>query len=495
MIIVVGSGPSSVAAASSLLKRGCDVTMLDAGLTYTSNKVVDIDKYNRNFIKLSHGSDYVYDKVTDHISMVQDSHVNCMPSFAQGGLSNVWGAFTEFYDASQIKDWPLDISRLKPYYSLIEEILKPAKSSECANPQDTNIYFSSTQAKSLLTHWQHHFKKLHEQGMHFETAKLACKFSSSEKQLCTYCGSCQYGCPTDLIYSARHTLSYLLCNPRFKYIGNCIVSSAEEGSTHVQVNTYNLNTKKPTIYRASQVFIGCGPIISTKLALESMKIFEHTLSFLDSTHFILPCLMYKRINGVMNHPTHTLTQLCIKLANLAISPQIINLQLYTFMDNYLSYLKSKTKITYPIFKYLMAPLLERLVVIQGHLHSSDSHGFKMKFGRDNIVYINSILNNQTENILYKLKNGLKSNSRNLGFVPINLMFSASKIAKSFHYGGSLPMSKISTKFKTDIFGRPFEKKRLHIIDSTIFPSIPAGSITPTIMANAYRIAAECTLYE
>ena len=42
--------------------------------------------------------------------------------------------------------------------------------------------------------------------------------------------------------------------------------------------------------------------------------------------------------------------------------------------------------------------------------------------------------------------------------------------------------------KSDKLGRPFAKKRVHIIDSSILPEIPVNTISYTVMANAYRIA-------
>jgi choline dehydrogenase-like flavoprotein len=35
--------------------------------------------------------------------------------------------------------------------------------------------------------------------------------------------------------------------------------------------------------------------------------------------------------------------------------------------------------------------------------------------------------------------------------------------------------------------------RTHVVDSTIFPSIPAPTITLTVMANAYRIGQEVAM--
>ena len=62
---------------------------------------------------------------------------------------------------------------------------------------------------------------------------------------------------------------------------------------------------------------------------------------------------------------------------------------------------------------------------------------------------------------------------------------------SYHSGGTMPMERIKTKeVSTDLLGRPNNLKRIHCIDASILPSIPATTITLTIMANAYRIGSE-----
>jgi choline dehydrogenase-like flavoprotein len=44
--------------------------------------------------------------------------------------------------------------------------------------------------------------------------------------------------------------------------------------------------------------------------------------------------------------------------------------------------------------------------------------------------------------------------------------------------------------QTDALGRPHGLERVHLVDSSVFPSIPATTITLSVMANAYRIATE-----
>ena len=44
--------------------------------------------------------------------------------------------------------------------------------------------------------------------------------------------------------------------------------------------------------------------------------------------------------------------------------------------------------------------------------------------------------------------------------------------------------------ETDLLGRPKGLKRVHVVDATVLPSVPASTITYTVMANAARIATE-----
>jgi choline dehydrogenase-like flavoprotein len=47
--------------------------------------------------------------------------------------------------------------------------------------------------------------------------------------------------------------------------------------------------------------------------------------------------------------------------------------------------------------------------------------------------------------------------------------------------------------EADTLGRPLPARRIHIVDSSCFPSIPSGTVTLPAMANAYRIASAAVL--
>jgi choline dehydrogenase-like flavoprotein len=62
--------------------------------------------------------------------------------------------------------------------------------------------------------------------------------------------------------------------------------------------------------------------------------------------------------------------------------------------------------------------------------------------------------------------------------------------RGFHSGGSFPMRESPRTGETDHLGRPPGWRRLHVVDSSVFPSIPAATISLTVMANAWRIGHE-----
>jgi choline dehydrogenase-like flavoprotein len=60
--------------------------------------------------------------------------------------------------------------------------------------------------------------------------------------------------------------------------------------------------------------------------------------------------------------------------------------------------------------------------------------------------------------------------------------------QSYHSGGTVPMRRDPGAGQSDLLGRPTGLARVHLVDASVFPTIPATNITLTLMANAHRIA-------
>jgi choline dehydrogenase-like flavoprotein len=91
-----------------------------------------------------------------------------------------------------------------------------------------------------------------------------------------------------------------------------------------------------------------------------------------------------------------------------------------------------------------------------------------------------------------IKAGLKlmANARSLGGAPVVPAMQFAEPGRSYHSGGTFPMRAKPGKFETDTLGQPTGLERVHLLDASVFPSIPATTITLTVMANAHRIATQ-----
>jgi choline dehydrogenase-like flavoprotein len=94
------------------------------------------------------------------------------------------------------------------------------------------------------------------------------------------------------------------------------------------------------------------------------------------------------------------------------------------------------------------------------------------------------LNQRRQFIKETIKQLAKFTSKK-GLVPLKFLTQIALPGEGVHSGAWLPMGQ-----KSDLLGRPFSSKNIHVVDSSILPSIAPGPITFTVMANAMRIARE-----
>lgn len=495
-VIVVGSGPAGISVAKGLLERGCKVTLLDAGKTLELEKQFLLREIQQNDfspdngslrhhanpkkkLKLPYGSNFIYDGIKDHFSW---DTKNCyfQPSFAQGGLSNIWGGAMTEYSVKELFDWPAACRDLSFYYSQIILWLGTYYRA------DTSSVLSQ-QALYLKSSWCKHQRELEKDGFSFGAATLAIDF-----QRCRSCGSCQYGCPYGLIYNSSIHLELLKLNTNFKYIKNVVVENFSENNNKVEIIVKDIQDKKLDRIFSDRLFIACGAGLSPLLYLRSLNKPGKELILKDSQHFVIPCLLDKAIKGVMKEPLHTLCQLKASLTQENISAYPVYLQLYTYMDLYLYEMKNKFRWMYPILKPLLTSWIERLVVIQGYLDSRESNYLTIQYQKSGEFVIKTGKSKSLSTINNVVRY-LKQHRYNLSLKPLHFLLSKSLSGQSNHVGGSLAMSDKPQEDEVDIWGTPSHFKRIHFVDASILPSIPAGPITLTIMANAYRIGKEIPL--
>ncbi len=519
MIYVVGSGPSGVACAHALLKQGLEVTMLDSGLELESQQKTLLEKlsntlpdnWNQNdintikgntkvnpsgsFVKGVYGSDFPT-RETERFFPNEIKNVQLRMSLAKGGLSNIWGAALLPYIDEDIKDWPIGVKELSPHYESALSLIDLAATNDDLSlkfPLYTKKYQEikySNQATSLMSDLISNKNTLNSSGFDFGYSRLAVKVNETNSNHgCKYCGLCHYGCPYEAIYNSAFTLNELLKNEKFHYIKNVIVKKVHESSGEVTITATSRTNNEEITFKALRVYLACGVVPSTKIILESLKAYNEKVTMKDSQWFLIPLIRYKKVSDILNENLFTLSQVFIELFDKNLSANTINLQVYTYNDLYLRAIKN-TPLKYflPLVQYPVNELLGRLVVIMGYLHSNDSSEISVKLQKNNKLLFEAQTNNKVKTIVSGVYKKFFTYKDSFKAIPIPGITKIPPPGYGSHSGGTFPMRDKPHEFETDILGRPYGFKKVHIVDASVFPSIPATTITLTIMANAHRIA-------
>jgi choline dehydrogenase-like flavoprotein len=523
MIYVIGSGPAGVSCAAALLGKGHKVTMLDAGIELEPERQKLIrqmssrepDQWSLNEItalkenvdasvsgvplKYAYGSDFAY-READRFVPYDGKDTALRPSLAKGGLSNVWGAAVLPYLAKDIADWPISLAELAPYYRSVFSFMSLA-----AVQDDLQNYFplytehytrlkQSHQAQEFLQDLSRNQAELNSRGIIFGSSRLAVLEKNFQGDECKTCGCCLYGCPYELIYNSRQTVDNLTHNQNFSYVKDVIVTRFIENDDCVQIMGISRVDRSPLSYSASHLYIGAGVLPTTKIVLDSLEAYDRTLTLKDSQYFLLPLLRFAPTSGAMKEDLHTLSQVFLEILDKEISKQAIHLQVYSYNDLYRMAIERALGIFYPLSRLPVQSFLERFLLIQGYLHSDLSPSISVRLEAPTALsssrlILESTPLSQTKVAIRKVMQKLHKARHLLKAIPIAPLLKIQQPGRGFHSGGTLPMKMIPAEFETDTLGRPYGLKRVHLVDATILPSIPATTITLTIMANAFRIGA------
>jgi choline dehydrogenase-like flavoprotein len=526
MIYVVGSGPAGVSSAVALVEQGHRVVMLDAGLELESDRAEivrrledqDSDLWDEGELeilrdnmeagtsgiplKYVYGSDFPYRETAKFIPRAI-KNVAIVPSLAKGGFSNVWGAAVLPYLADDITNWPISVDELAPHYrSVLNFMSLAAKHDDLASrfplySDNYQLLPQSLQIEGFLSDLRKHRKELQSQGFLFGYSRLAVATRNRHNRGCVTCGLCMYGCPYGLIYNTASTLDELRTHSNFTYVKDVVVQRVSEANGKVKIVAQSRSDAQPLFFEASRVYIAAGVLSTTKVLLDSMGAYDRELTLKDSQYFLLPLLRYRGVAGASEERLHTLSQVFIEVFDRELSEKSVHLQVYSYNDLYRQALATLFGVSYPLFRPAANAFLNRFLLIQGYLHSDISPTISVRLeaptdGRPSRLVLEGTENSATKKALRKLSGKLAKSRSLFKAVPLYPMMRIGEPGRGFHSGGVFPMRDKPGDLETDALGRPSGFERVHLCDASTFPSIPASTITLTVMANAHRLAAAST---
>ena len=520
MNYVIGSGPAGVSAAAALVEQGQPVTMLDAGgdlepalastaLRLASRPVDEWTSADRESVrgplrfnaegaplKLAFGSDYAYRDV-DRLLPVEAHGVDAYRSLATGGLSVLWGAAILPFSDTDFSGWPVGAADMAAHYAAALRMTGLAGEHDGLARtyplyiEPTTRMTPSRQARLIAERMARNAAELERQSIHFGAARLAITRSPGAVAECVRCAMCLYGCPYGLIYSTRATVQALRAVPGFSYQPGLLVRRLTERHADVAIDAVTRDTLEPRRFEASRVYLAAGALASTAILLESLPARPPAMTLRQSDHFLLPLALRRSAGRMATERLHTLSQMFIEVTDAAVARHAVHLQLYTHNDFYARIAKARLGAAYALLAPIVDRVVDRLVLMKGYVHSDESAAIRVRLEpgpAGPTLRADAVDPGASDAVIRRVVALLRRNSGRIGAMPLGPGLRRGLPGSSVHVGGSFPMRMRPGDFESDTLGRPAGMTRVHVVDSTTFPTMPAAPPTLTVMANARRIA-------
>lgn len=516
--IVIGSGPTGVAAASALLAQGADVLMVDVGETLEPAQAArrarmaewapgEWQREDVAAVKAPppaqhagmirpYGSDVPFRipaVAGDWSGLARE--IALRPSFAKGGLSNGWGASVLPYRDEDLGAWPIRAADLEPHYGAVASIIGLAKHGDelaslfpAHRLAEERPLPMSTQAQRLLDRFTARRAELAELGAHASPSWQAVA------EGCRRCAMCLHGCPWGLIFNAGDTVDRLRASAGFAYQPGAYATRFEESADGVRLWTRSA-AGAVTEVRGDRLFLAAGVLPTALLVLDSLDQPDRALALRDSRHFILPMLQrWAAEPDPATEPRHTLAQLFVEIVDPRVAPNTVHVQIYTHNDGFEVDMRKRFGGRAGAFGPLVATLSRRLIVAQTFLHSDVSPSLDVVMrrtgGRAKLEVAATEASRAAAVTLARAQRRVAQIARRVDLLPLTPFARVGVPGSSFHCGGTFPMREHPRELETDVLGRPAGLRRVHLVDASVFPSIPATTITFSAMANAHRIATQ-----
>jgi choline dehydrogenase-like flavoprotein len=504
--LVIGSGPSGVAVASALLARGRQVLMLDGGRTLEAHRAAARDALAAQAPEgwkqadraawqapqyatpagqvRRYGSDFAMMPAADTFAEVPGDFA-LRATLAAGGLSNLWGSAVLLYRAADMAGWPVTETDLAPHYRAVADFMPVSGRQDDLQGlfpvfpmQGRTGLDPSPQGGVLLDRFSRAKVGLAAAGM------VAGQSRQAVASGCRGCGMCLHGCPWGLIWSARSMVEKLRGHPGFSYRAGAIVTTFAE-----TVKGVTLTLAGGETLSGSRAFIAAGVLGTARILLASQPT-RQSLILRDSQHGFLPTLHGWRPPCRPDRGAfHTLPQAFLELDDRAISPFLIHSQIYSWNEFYERDLIASYGHRLPGSAPLWRALARRLIVAQIFLHSDHSAHVTLGLGRGGNLTAKAERNPQTHLVFTAAATAIARGLRMAGLAPLTFARRMGPVGSSFHAGATVPMQSAPSPQGSDIFGRPSGLARVHLVDASVLPAIPATTITFPVMANAHRIGA------
>ena len=442
-ICVIGSGPTAIAACYALIKQGIKPLVLDISSTVEVNK----SKINPLDIKKIPRKVEGYHLYSSFSNISRASDVDLLESIGFGGLSSVWGGAISKPTEQEILDWPIKGSDFDSSFDAIDDLFLHF------GCDDKYAKYRGLKAPDLI------------RGLEVECGDI--NFGSSRIAISRKDSSAVF-CSLDI-------LNEWIGDGKIDYKAGIRVDRIvqDPGSEALQIYT-----SSSEIFTCKKVYLAAGVIGSTLIMMNSDSSLKEVtvrenkilISFWLSRNGIISKhkFPYIFIGSNQNFQSHT--------------------QMYQLNRVFLDELLDKLGISIITSKWI-SWLFKKINVCFSYFSDINSGKLIIKKTSNGFTFITESGISGKELFEMEIK---KIRATGLNYSPLPLRVGG-KFGYGYHIGGSFPMMKTPGRGETNLYGEPFKFTNLHLVDASVFPSLPTIPLTYLAMANAYRIASSSGL--
>ena len=300
------------------------------------------------------------------------------------------------------------------------------------------------------------------------------------------------------IHTAEHDLKSLERSRKVEYRSGVMVERLVERNDRVELFCEGPDAR-PEKIELKRVFLAAGAINSTRIVLESKSHFDQPVIMKTTQGFLVPMINMR--SAKFSWPdSNTLTGAFLEFKVPGLSAHWVHTQINAANELVLARLGYQSAQSTWWKNKVLKLGLSRLLVAICNFHSDHAgrHELMLRPPQGPCKSTLQISSRASEKHQLVVQQGARHLLRlmvRIGVFPIfPLKRGKPKHPVGWHFGGSLPMSREPKKeTDTDLLGRPQGWNRIHVVDSSIFPSLPGTTVALLAMANARRIASQAEL--
>jgi choline dehydrogenase-like flavoprotein len=521
--IVVGSGPSGVSVALPLLEAGMRVLLLDGGrqrdAELPDGAYHDIRRDSsaqwRTFLgrdlealravgppspKFSApGARYAFEGFA-RSQRIEGDRIAVIGSLARGGLSNIWGAGIASYGDEELEAFPVTAAELLPSYERVarrigvtgfgDDDLDSGLDSRIPSLAPIRL---SENANRLIRRYERQRAAIRALGIRVGRPRTAVLTEPrGGRGACAFCDMCLWGCKENAIYSAAHDLRTLQGFDGLDYRPGMLARSIGEVGEGFRVTVGNdEDAGQPATLTCRRLVLAAGALATTRLVLEMQGRFDESVPVLGAPGIGFALCLPERIGGTVSTREFSMGQLSFIAEG---HPQRLADEAYgtLFPASGIpgSFVIDRMPLTRPgairLFRFLQPALLLGNCFLPGRYSRNTARLERDDQGGSRLVVRGGVSDDLPRRI-DRLKRQITRAFRRLGALAIPSSFSPIGPGEEIRYSGTFPMSRTPGPGEVDSCGELHGRPGLHLVDLSIFPSMPAKHHTLTMMANADRI--------